>query len=378
MAQEMPWFMEYQKEPTYKGQVKEIKEYYPVMREEPELQDTDYHFYTYSIDRKLSSEYINNVDRLCNCKYYWNQNHSLDSILWGGDCFYLSYFIYDTNNRLEKIVHSYTNNGTYDTVTIVYNTMGYPISTIGDKYSEANKPWFEWYDNGKIKGIGSKYWYAWYEYDNKGRLAKSIGENHTITYTYNEYDDIVEERIYNNEKYPTEAKRIFTYSYKYDEHGNWIEKYRNDKLATIRKIIYYPKYIDLGLQSGTLWKDSNEEGFYSFDSAIAVFNNSLPSKEEMEELINTCKWEWDGANYKITGPNKNYIILPAAGCIIDGTYADAYSICVQGCYWTSTPSTTIADMPAAWNLWFYPDKIKITDSPYWIGLSVRLVKRKNN
>ena len=70
----------------------------------------------------------------------------------------------------------------------------------------------------------------------------------------------------------------------------------------------------------------------------------------MEELVNTCKSEWDGANYKITGPNKNYIILPAAGCIIDGTYADAYSICVQGCYWTSTPSTTIADMPAAWNL----------------------------
>lgn len=237
MAQEMPWFMEYQKEPTYKGQVKEVKEYYPVMREEPELQDTDYHFYIYSIDRKLLSEYINDVDRLCNCKYYWN--HSLDSILWDGDCFYLSYFIYDTNNRLEKIAHSYTNNGTYDTVTIVYNTMGYPISTIGDKYSEANKPWFEWYDNGKIKGIGSKYWYAWYEYDNKGRLAKSIGKSHTITYTYNEYGDIVEERIYNNEKYPTEAKRVFTYSYKYDDHDNWIEKYRSDKLIIIRKIIYY-------------------------------------------------------------------------------------------------------------------------------------------
>ena len=43
MAQEMPWFMEYQKEPTCKGQVKEVKEYYPVMREESELQDTDYH-----------------------------------------------------------------------------------------------------------------------------------------------------------------------------------------------------------------------------------------------------------------------------------------------------------------------------------------------
>ena len=205
------------------------------MREEPELQDTDYHFYTYSIDRKLLSEYINDVDRLCNCKCYWN--HRLDSILWDGDCYHVNYFIYDINNRLEKIICNY--NGTYDTVTIVYNHMGYPISTIGDEYSEANKPWFEWYDNGKIKGIGSEQWHSWYEYDNKGRLAKSISKSHTITYTYNEYDDIVEERIYNNEKYPTEAKRVFTYSYKYDDHDNWIEKYRNDKLIIIRKIIYY-------------------------------------------------------------------------------------------------------------------------------------------
>jgi hypothetical protein len=36
LAQAMPWFMEYQKEPTCKGQVKEVKEYYPVMREESE------------------------------------------------------------------------------------------------------------------------------------------------------------------------------------------------------------------------------------------------------------------------------------------------------------------------------------------------------
>ena len=124
-----------------------------------------------------------------------------------------------------------------------------------------------------------------------------------------------------------------------------------------------------------MWKDSNEEGFYSFDSAIAVFNNSLPSKEEMEELVNTCKSEWDGANYKITGPNKNYIILPEPVALlmvrtlmpIRYVYKDVLNI---------NPSSTIADMIAAWNLWFYLGKIKITNSPHWIGLSIRLVKRK--
>lgn len=40
------------------------------------------------------------------------------------------------------------------------------------------------------------------------------------------------------------------------------------------------------------------------------------------------------------------------------------------------PSSTIADMIAAWNLWFYPGKIKMTDSPYWIGLSILFSEKK--
>lgn len=43
----------------------------------------------------------------------------------------------------------------------------------------------------------------------------------------------------------------------------------------------------------------------------------LPTKEEMEELINKCKWKWFSYHktngYKVTGPNGQSIFLPAAG-----------------------------------------------------------------
>ena len=236
----MPWFMGHQKEPSYKGPVKEIKEYHPLIVSEPELQDTSYYFCTYSIDKKLLSVYISDVDGTLNMKYYWS-NH-LDSIINYGEYNSIEYYIYDTNNRLEKIVINHLDHRFYDTVIVVYNTAGYPVSTINKKYSEANKPWFEWYNNGKIKGVGSKHWQNWYEYDNKGRLTKSLwNTNNIVTYTYNDYDDIVvEEHIY-NKKFLFEEKtsKKYIYSYKYDEYDNWIEKYKDGKLIAIRKITYY-------------------------------------------------------------------------------------------------------------------------------------------
>lgn len=43
----------------------------------------------------------------------------------------------------------------------------------------------------------------------------------------------------------------------------------------------------------------------------------LPTKEEMEELMNKCKWKWVSYRktngYKVTGPNGQSIFLPAAG-----------------------------------------------------------------
>ena len=48
-AQELPWFW-HENDYALKGHVKEVREYHIEMRGDPELQDTDYYFYTYSPD----------------------------------------------------------------------------------------------------------------------------------------------------------------------------------------------------------------------------------------------------------------------------------------------------------------------------------------
>ena len=67
----------------------------------------------------------------------------------------------------------------------------------------------------------------------------------------------------------------------------------------------------------------------------------MPTRYEMEELVEECEWEWIEAEVngisgcRVTGPNGNHIFLPAAG-LRDGT-----SLCDDGYigfYWSSTPS----------------------------------------
>lgn len=43
-------------------------------------------------------------------------------------------------------------------------------------------------------------------------------------------------------------------------------------------------YTDLGLPSGTIWKNFNATGFYTYDEAVSQFGNRLPTKEQWEEL----------------------------------------------------------------------------------------------
>ena len=56
------------------------------------------------------------------------------------------------------------------------------------------------------------------------------------------------------------------------------------------------------------------------DAAAALWGKDwrLPTKEEFQEMIDKCKWEWTRENYsywgyKVTGPNGNSIFLPAGG-----------------------------------------------------------------
>lgn len=128
--------------------------------------------------------------------------------------------------------------------------------------------------------------------------------------------------------------------------------------------------VDLGLPSGTLWRDKNEEGgFYTYGQAMAKFGDRLPTKEQFKELTSKCQWSWTGSGYKVTGPNGNSITLPAAGYLgcDDGRVS---SVGYSGNYWSSTP-----DIPAyAWFLWLDSGDVRVSQFYRCIGRSVRLVQ----
>lgn len=129
------------------------------------------------------------------------------------------------------------------------------------------------------------------------------------------------------------------------------------------------KWVDLGLPSGTLWKDKNEAGgFYTYRQAIAKFGEDLPTKEQLEELKNSCQWTWTGSGYKVTGPSGESITLPAAGN--SSCSGGVYYVGSYGYYWSSTPNDSVC----AWNLGFDSSKVYMVDFSRCSGLSVRLVQ----
>lgn len=81
-----------------------------------------------------------------------------------------------------------------------------------------------------------------------------------------------------------------------------------------------------------------------YDAARAVWGGlwRMPTREEYTELIEKCEWEVvfivDVYAYKVTGPNGNYIFLPATGWRMETQSFDVGELC---CYWTSTPDTDV-------------------------------------
>lgn len=74
-------------------------------------------------------------------------------------------------------------------------------------------------------------------------------------------------------------------------------------------------YVDLGLPSGTWWKNQDEDGLFSFDMAIETFGDKIPTAKQCKELADFCtyrlvtpnKWDVRTWYYVITGRNGNSI-----------------------------------------------------------------------
>lgn len=112
----------------------------------------------------------------------------------------------------------------------------------------------------------------------------------------------------------------------------------DEEKSTFTNIVFKPiekKWVDLGLPSGTLWCDTNEKGYYSWDEMLEKFNEeNLPKLTDFAELYDYCDWIWDDEKKGmwITGPNTNGIFLPALGFY----GSELHDFHNQGLYWTTT------------------------------------------
>lgn len=131
------------------------------------------------------------------------------------------------------------------------------------------------------------------------------------------------------------------------------------------------EFVDLGLPSGTKWKEKNESDLFNFTAARSEFGKSLPTYAQFEELKDQCKWVWTGKGYTVTGPNGSSIFLPATEGIrdCDGEWMFNNGI-PSGSYWTSSQ----VGAESAWLLNFSVNMVNFGESQRCFWRSVRLVQ----
>ena len=131
-------------------------------------------------------------------------------------------------------------------------------------------------------------------------------------------------------------------------------------------------YTDLGLPSGTKWKNFNATGYYTFDHAKERFGRRIPTQAQWEELVEECQWTWKGNGYTIKGPNGNSIFLPADGYRTCKGKENGIGYC--GCYWSSTLYYSSDDTDTAVYFDFDINEIYMTPREFCRGYSIRLVQ----
>ncbi len=142
-------------------------------------------------------------------------------------------------------------------------------------------------------------------------------------------------------------------------------KWCNDSFNTMTKYCTSSSY-------GTVDNKTTLES--SDDAATVNWGGSwrMPTMAEQDELRTKCTWTWTTQNgingYKVTGPNGNFIFLPAAGFRYDDFLHNAGS---DGWYWSSSLCKWYSHN--AYYLDFYSSDVDIFNAERFFGQSVRAV-----
>ncbi len=135
-------------------------------------------------------------------------------------------------------------------------------------------------------------------------------------------------------------------------------------------------FVDLGLPSGTKWKNSIEDGFYTYAEAKQKYGDNLPTKDQWEELIDNCTIRLKpierGWDMLAVGPNGNTLVIPLQGYwVSDDQITDVGN---GGDYWSITMTTF--DPDHAWGAHFVDGNTRVKDYAIFDNVknNVRLVQ----
>lgn len=121
-------------------------------------------------------------------------------------------------------------------------------------------------------------------------------------------------------------------------------------------------------------------GNEQFDAARYLWGDKwrLPQKNELDELINQCDWEWttiDGIwGYKVIGKNGNFIFLPVTGEYV----GDKSNSLQSGYYWSGSANTDILGEEAHFLYFDENQKSRNSNGIRWHGMAIRPVWSPNN
>lgn len=123
---------------------------------------------------------------------------------------------------------------------------------------------------------------------------------------------------------------------------------------------------DMFSKDNSLWqgKEINEySGNPQYDVASKLWGDAWrqPTLEEIQELVDLCKWKWTKLSGKrgfvVTGPNTKSIFLPARMSTYEYLYGEYFCN-----YWSSTPGDPL-------NFKSHAMMITSADNSYWVATS---------
>lgn len=281
---------------------------------------------------------------------------------------------------------SFDSNGGTGTMTEQKFTEGESKALTANKFTRDGYVFKEW--NTDANGIGETYTdgqqitvsadmvlYAQWENPNKlnGRVYVDLGLPSGLLWA----DSNVNTRL--PESYglyiawaETVPNEDYNYTFPYYKYSIGGESYTDPQLS---------KYCNNAALGFDGYSDNLTTIEASDDAATAQWGEGwrIPTKEEMQELIDNCTITWTtrrGFNGKLfTGPNGNSIFLTANGSFVgdDDTAGEG----LYGRYWTSSLNT---DAPGrAWSLNFTEDNCSVENNQDRCnGLAIRPVCRLQN